>query len=162
MDIKSMKQQAMTLLQNDQLVEQGVCTKRHFSADSIVIAEGETSRKMYLILNGVVRVSARVKLDDDRGIQPGLCDLQEGEIFGEMGLYDDEVRSATVKAVGDCDLLEIDSPALSEYMDEHPDQGYLLLRYLYRVMCIRLRKADERIGSLFAWGLNAHGIAQHL
>lgn len=162
MDTKSMEQRALTLLQNDHLMETGVVSKKQYPADSIVIAEGDMGNKMYLVLNGSVRVSSRIKLDDDRGISPGLCDLAAGEIFGEMGLYDEVQRSATVKAVGECELLEIDSTALSEYMDNHPDQGYLLLRYLYRVVCERLRKADERMGSIFAWGLNARGIAQHL
>lgn len=157
-----MKDQALALLQNDQLQSTGICTRKHYSPNTVVVQEGDVGHKMYLVLDGSVRVSARVKLDQERGIQPGLCDLQAGEIFGELALYDHEQRSATVKAVGDCEVLEIDASALTQYMDEHPEQGYLLLRYLYRIVCDRLRKADERMGSLFAWGLNARGIAQHL
>lgn len=157
-----MEHQALTLLQNDQLEKSGVCIRRHFPDNSTVIHEGDIGDKMYLVLNGSVRVSARVKLDQERGIQPGLCDLEAGEIFGELALYDHDPRSATVKAVGECELLEIDSTALTQYMDQHPEQGYVLIRYLFHIVCERLRKADERMGSIFAWGLNARGIAQHL
>jgi len=158
-----MEQQVLTLLKSDQLQQSGICTRKSYSANSIVIQEGDTGNKMYVVLDGSVRVSSRVKLDAGHGIQPGLCDLEIGDVFGEMGLYEAQgARSATVKAVKDSELLEIDADALSRYMDDHPEDGYVLLKALFHVVCDRLRKADERMGSLFAWGLNARGIAQHL
>jgi len=52
--------------------------------------------------------------------------------------------------------------ALAGYFDDHPELGYVVLKWLFSVLSGRLRQADRRFGSLFAWGLKAHGIDSHL
>ena len=61
-----------------------------------------------------------------------------------------------------CELLVFDAEALSRYFETHPERGYVVLKDLFGVLNRRLRQADRRVGSLFAWGLKAHGIDRHL
>lgn len=150
------------ILGDPRLVQAGIAVRRECGAGETIIAEGSVGRSLYLIEHGSVRVLERVELEDHRHIQPGLCDLGPGEVFGELSLFEAAPRSATVVAVGGCRLLEFDAVALAEFFDRRPDLGYAVLRELFNVLTGRLRQADRRLGSLFAWGLKAHGIDRHL
>ncbi|MCB1785760.1 MAG: cyclic nucleotide-binding domain-containing protein [Chromatiaceae bacterium] len=150
------------VLRDPHLLESGVAQRLPFEAGQTIIVEGAEDRCVYLIERGSVRVSGRVEIEDHRHIQPGLCDLGAGEVFGELSLFESAPRSASVIAVEPCELLVFDAEALSRYFETHPERGYVVLKDLFGVLNRRLRQADRRVGSLFAWGLKAHGIDRHL
>ncbi|MCG6967226.1 MAG: cyclic nucleotide-binding domain-containing protein [Chromatiaceae bacterium] len=150
------------ILRDPQLVETGVAQRRHYQTGESIIVEGSEERSVYLIETGSVRVSGRITLQDNRHIQPGLCDLATGEIFGELSLFESGPRTASVVAIEPCDLLVFDGEALARHFDAAPEQGYQVLKWLFSVLNLRLRQADRRLGFLFAWGLKAHGIDRHL
>ena len=150
------------VLHNPGLAERGIAEHCRYDAGEAIIVEGEEGRSVYLIESGSVRVSERVELADAKHIRPGLCDLGAGDVFGELSLFDLGPRSASVVALEPCELLVFDAEALSVYFDRHPEQGYRVLKGLFSILNTRLRRADQRLGSLFAWGLKAHGIDRHL
>ena len=130
--------------------------------NQMIFREGERGRSIYLILSGSVRLMGKLSLDDERRVQPGFGDLGIGEVFGELPLYDNQPRSASVISVTECELIEINSDNLISFLDQHPEIGYQILKELYHMMARRLRKANGKIFSLFAWGLKNCGITQHL
>ena len=150
------------ILRDPQLVDSGIARRCEYAIGDAIIVEGSDDRIVYLVEKGTVRVSERIQLEDRRHIQPGLCDLGEGEVFGELSLFEGGPRSASVVAVEPCELLVFDAAALAAYFDRHPELGYVVLKGLFDVLSRRLRQADRRLGSLFAWGLKAHGIDRHL
>jgi CRP-like cAMP-binding protein len=152
----------LQILRDPDLVETGVARRAVFEAGATIIVEGAEERTLYLIAQGSARVLERVELEGRRHIQPGLCDLGPGEVFGELSLFEAVPRSASVVAVDRCEVLLFDGAALVDYFDLHPARGYVVLRALFKVVNARLRQADRRLGSLFAWGLKAHGIDRHL
>jgi CRP-like cAMP-binding protein len=136
--------------------------RRRVAAGQAVFREGEVGSELFLILEGGVRVVGEVQLEARRHIQPGFCDLPAGALFGELALFDHEPRSATVVAVGDTELAVIDGERLLRFFDANPEMGYNLLKELITVMVGRLRSTNKKLVSLFAWGLKAHQIEQHL
>ena len=150
------------VLQDPIFLEMGIAKKLIFESGSSIVLEGSRERGLYLILKGTARVSGRVELEDKRHIQPGLCDLQVGDVFGELSLFEDAPRSASVIAIEACELLRFDADQLVRYFDHHPDKGYPVLKELFKILSDRLRQADKRMGSLFSWGLKAHDIDRHL
>ena len=64
-----------------------------------IVAEGDAARRMYLLVDGHVEVSLR-------GQPVGV--LHAPTIFGEMALFEDAPRSASVVALSDCSLLALD------------------------------------------------------
>jgi CRP-like cAMP-binding protein len=153
----------LQILRDPGLVETGIAQRSVFEAGARIIVEGaEEQRSLYLIEQGCARVVERVELEDRRHIQPGLCDLGPGEVFGELSLFEAVPRSASVVALERCEVLVFDGAALVDFFDRHPERGYVVLRALFKVVNARLRQADRRLGSLFAWGLKAHGIDRHL
>ena len=137
-------------------------TRRGFAVNQIIVREGDLGHSLYLIEEGELRVTGRVELEDSRLVHPGICDLQKGDLFGELCLFDSSQRTASVIAVTDGELLEIEGRLLSTYLDKHPVHGYQLLRELFITLINRLGRANQRVEHLFAWGLKAHGIDQHL
>ena len=143
--------------------EEGVqWTRRKVVANETLFAEGERGLEVYLILKGSVRVVGNVDLDGQRTVHPGFSELGEGQVFGELPLFDGEPRSATVVALTDCELAVLDGERLMAFLDAHPDLGYPIFKELILLLVGRLRQANRRIFSLFAWGLKTRGIEQHL
>lgn len=147
---------------NERFAASGIVQKVCCEPNERIIRQGDHDRYLYVLQSGKVRVSARVGIEGERHIQPGLVDLGPGAVFGELNLFEAGTRSASVVAIEEGCLLRIDAARLVDFLDQHPDLGYQLLRHFFLVLDERLRKADQRVEQLMAWGLKAHGIEQHL
>jgi CRP-like cAMP-binding protein len=77
-------------------------------AGDFIVEEGDTGYSFFVISRGTVQV---VKEQPDGSKRP-LANLHEGAIFGEMALLSAQPRSASIRALTDCDLLEFDRDAL--------------------------------------------------
>ncbi|RLA39064.1 MAG: cyclic nucleotide-binding domain-containing protein [Gammaproteobacteria bacterium] len=152
----------LSILRAQALVTAGIAKNRTYAVNDTIVSEGMDDRCLYLIEKGRARVSGRVALPDGRHIQPGLCDLGPGEIFGELSLFDAGSRSASVIALEDVEVLEFNAPALEKHFEQHPGEGYVVLKGLFNILSLRLRQTDRRWEQLFAWGLKEHGIDKHL
>ncbi|OGT18994.1 MAG: hypothetical protein A2V90_04460 [Gammaproteobacteria bacterium RBG_16_57_12] len=135
---------------------------RSVAGNDYVFREGEQNNDVFIILSGTVRVLGTVDLNKDTHVSPGFSDLGEGQVFGELPLFDKQPRSASVAAVNDCELAVLHGDKLIEFLDAHPDIGYNILRGIVESLVERLRKANQRVFSLFAWGLKSSGIDQYL
>jgi len=142
---------------NDANFREGVAWhSRHFQAGENILKEGTEGRSLFLIESGHARVMVTLKIE--RRVKPGICDLHSGDLFGELNLFEQNPRSASVIAVSDVQLLEINGEQLSRYLNQHPEVGYPILKNLFQLMVSRLNKANRRIEYLLGWGLKAHDI----
>jgi small-conductance mechanosensitive channel len=85
---------------------------RLFGAGERIIEEGAAGQTFYLVASGTVAVTTR------RGVE--VTRLIRGQYFGEMSLLTGEPRSATVVAVEDAVLFELDRPGFGELFAQHP------------------------------------------
>ncbi len=147
----------LRIILNDARFREGVAwNSRSFQAGEQILEEGTAGRSLFLIESGDVRVMVTLKIE--RRVRPGICDLHAGDIFGELNLFEQHPRSASVTAISDVQLLEIDGRHLSDYLNQHPEIGYPILKNLFQLMVNRLNKANRRIEYLLGWGLKAHNI----
>jgi len=150
------------ILENPQF-EEGVAWKRHnFKANEQVVKQGELGETLFVIEEGALRVTGNVELDDKKNMQTGICDLEKGSIFGETCLHESSPRIATVIAVTDSCVFEVDGLKLSVFLDAHPVLGYLFYKNLFEISVTRLNKANQRVEHLMAWGLKVHDIEKYL
>ena len=112
--------------------------KRLFVAGSQIVRQGDPSDCMHIIVRGLVRVERSHPEITDPIV---LAELGAGETVAEMGVIDDEVRSATVTAIEDTETLEIPAAVLSRVLLQYPEVATNMLRMLSR----RLRSTDEMV-----------------
>jgi small-conductance mechanosensitive channel/CRP-like cAMP-binding protein len=89
---------------------------RVFAPGETIIRAGETAASMFVVHRGSVDVSV-----DQNGQTHTLKRLHEGEIFGEMGLFTGEPRTANVVATEETEVLEIDHAAMRSLFEHNPD-----------------------------------------
>ena len=106
------------------------------AAEEYLMREGEESNEMYYLASGTMAVFQR-KGDSERQI----ATIYSGELVGEMSFLDCEPRSATVKAIGDCELTVIPRDKLQSYLNGQP-KWY---RALVQILIDRLRRANKRV-----------------
>ncbi|MEN9358204.1 MAG: hypothetical protein RL695_2375 [Pseudomonadota bacterium] len=114
--------------------------KCSFDPEAIIVKEGNVGTYMYVIIYGDAVVTKR---GHDADVE--LARLTAADSFGEMALVDQEVRSATVKALSPCILVRINDNALAR----KPDIAMKFYRNMAKVLSERLRQANE----LLAWRL---------
>ena len=91
---------------------------KHLSAQSHAVIEGEPTRGLYIILSGTVSV---YKNDSTKSKMIRLTHLESGSFFGELSLFDDAPRSATVVAESSCYVFHLSFEAFSLYLDSKGD-----------------------------------------
>ena len=113
---------------------------RRFPRGSFIIRAGEETDALYIILAG----HCKVLIPDDDGNEVILSVIGPNEFFGEMGLLDDQPRSASVETMEACETLRITRSAFLGCLRDNFDAAMLIIRNLVK----RLREADRKIESL--------------
>jgi CRP/FNR family cyclic AMP-dependent transcriptional regulator len=130
-----------TSFPEDQLrVLSTMVTRRSAPRNTTIMAGGDPTDSLYIVLSGRLKVM----MSDADGKEVILSILGPGEFFGEMGLIDDEPRSATVVTIEPCELLAITKRDFKNCLAQNFDMAMAVMRGLVR----RLREADRKIGSL--------------
>lgn len=109
---------------------------RQFSDGEIIIKQGEEGDCLFVIQQGKVAV-----IDETDGNEHKLAELKVSEFFGEMGLFEKDVRSCTIKAIGDTKVLTIDKKNFYRTIQKDPSIAYRLLEK----MSFRLRETNKKL-----------------
>ena len=92
-----------------------LATKKHFANGELVFSQGDVANSFYIIDKGRVSV-----FYDDNGENKQLCTLSDDDYFGEMAIYNQDNRSASVITIEDSDLLQIDKDIFLTFVENHP------------------------------------------
>jgi CRP-like cAMP-binding protein len=114
-----------------------VTVPRQFGRGEVVFREGDESNTCYIVRSG--RARAIREHPDGRSIT--LAHFGPGDIFGELAMFDDERRSATVEAIESTEAIAILGGDMRRLLREHPDIAVKLLAALGA----RLRETNERL-----------------
>jgi CRP-like cAMP-binding protein len=106
----------------------------------VIICEGEDGHCMFVIQEGEVEVI--MDGDNDQEIRLGV--RGEGEFFGEMAIFDRDVRSATVRALGVARVLTVDKKNFMRRVHEDPSLAFRLVETMSR----RIRELGEEVARL--------------
>ena len=110
---------------------------RWFEPGQVVFREGDASDTCYIVREG--RARAIREHGDGRTIT--LATFGPGDIFGELAMFEDERRSATVEAIEPTSVVAVLGPDMRRLMVEHPEISTRLVIALGR----RLRETNERL-----------------
>jgi CRP-like cAMP-binding protein len=114
-----------------------VAVPRTFEAGQTVFREGDASDTCYVVHCG----QARAVREHGDGRTITLATFGRGDIFGELAMFEDERRSATVEAVQPTTVVAVLGPDMRRLMAEHPQISMRLVVALGR----RLRETNERL-----------------
>lgn len=108
---------------------------RNFAAKgTVVIAQGEVGNTAFLIQSGNVRVYAE---NADKITE--LATLGPGQIFGDMALFGDEPRTASIEALTDCNLIVISR----EMMDQKMKKSDPTIRAILPMLIARVKDSNN-------------------
>ena len=111
---------------------------QRYKDGELIIKQGTKGNCLYVIQEGMVEVIKETPEGDVK-----VAELAETEFFGEMGLFEENVRSCTVRALGDAKVLTIDKRNLYKSIHQDSSLAYRLLEK----MSNRLREANKMIKS---------------
>lgn len=117
-----------------------LCVTQHYIKDQIILIEEEAGNTLFLIQKGRVKVS---RISDD-GREVILSILEPGDFFGELSLIDGKVRSASVTAIEDSEVLMLRRGDFLGLLADYPQISISLMKEL----AARIRKSDTQIKSL--------------
>jgi len=110
---------------------------RRFEPGEVVFREGDASDTCYVVREGHARA---VRTHGD-GRTITLATFGPGDIFGELAMFEDERRSATIEAIEPTSVVGVLGPDMRRLMKQHPEIAARLVIALGR----RLREMNERL-----------------
>lgn len=112
---------------------------RIYADGEIIVREGETGDCMFAIQKGRLEV---LRTGKDGEVRLGI--MEEGDTFGEMAIFEREVRSVTVRALGEARVLTIDRKTLLRRVQEDPSLAFNLVRMMSKYV----RRLSREVAAL--------------
>ncbi len=107
-----------------------------YRAGEIIVRQGERGDCMYVIQSGKVEV-----VRESGGKEIRLAELGDGDFFGEMALFEQDVRSATVRPLGEVRVLTVDKRMFLRKIHEDPSLAFRIMQKMSR----RIRGLDQEL-----------------
>lgn len=111
--------------------------ERKYKEDEIVFKKGYPNVVMYVVKEGEFQTFLETTDDEN------LKTIKPKEFFGEIGLFLEEERTATIVASKDSVLLGISKRDMNRFIDEFPRAGSKILRKLAAVLCKHLVNTNK-------------------
>jgi NTE family protein len=100
--------------------------------------ENDIADALYVVMSGCLGVT----VSDGHGRDTVVSRIVAGETVGEMGILDGGLRSATVEALRDSELLRLDKSSCERLVEQHPRSMLSLMSLLVRRLRNTTRHAD--------------------
>jgi uncharacterized membrane protein len=125
----------------------GALAERTYKAGVVIFNQGDPGATMYIVAAGHVNIY----LPGEASQRVSLKDLARGEYFGELALFDDKPRSASVLATTETTLLELTRETLGDYLEKRPLASLTILR----TISDRLRETNVMLSERAAKNVSA-------
>ncbi len=113
---------------------------RVYEKGEIIVRQGEVAQSLHVLVAGQVKVYMR----NEENREVIINTLSAGEFFGELPMFDQEPRSASVAALERCHVQSLSYTRFQKVLETSPD----IARRLMEAMAARLRHADRQISTL--------------
>jgi hypothetical protein len=107
-----------------------------YGPGEIIFRQGEVGDCMYVIQSGKVEV-----IQESEGRELRLAELGEGDFFGEMALIEKEVRSATVRPMGEVRVITVDKRLFLRKIHDDPSLAFRIMQRMSR----RIRDLNKEL-----------------
>ncbi|MDB4875108.1 MAG: cyclic nucleotide-binding protein [Gemmatimonadetes bacterium] len=137
-------------LDGDELAQVAdVCKEEKFVSGEYVFHEGEHGNRLYLIVEGEVRISRDVPGSGEEA----LAILKAGALFGEMAVFDRSERSTHAISNGGTTVLTITRADFEMLLDFNRELAHKVLWACVRLLSTRLRSTNDSLRSFLAMSM---------
>ena len=126
-----------------------VCKEEKFKSGEFIFREGEQGNRLYLIVEGEVRISRVVPGSGEEA----LAVLKPGALFGEMAVFDRSERSTDAIANNEVRCLTIARPDFELLLDFNRELAYKVLWACVRLLSARLRSTNDSLRVFLAMSM---------
>ena len=126
-----------------------VCKEEEFLSGQYIFREGEAGNRLYLIVQGEVRISRDVPGSGEEA----LAVLKPGALFGEMAVFDRSERSTHAISNGGTKVLTISRADFEMLLDFNREMAYKVLWAVVRLLSMRLRSTNDSLRSFLAMSM---------
>lgn len=123
-----------------------ICETATFNQGDILLKENESTTELYAIARGGVEIMMNPSLvgGGDEEYEPVvITELRQGQVFGEVALVDQGIRSATARVSQDNTmLLAIPRDRLMLLCDTYTDLGYKIMKNVAADLAFKIRNTD--------------------
>jgi CRP-like cAMP-binding protein len=126
-----------------------VCRDQEFVSGEYIFREGEAGNRLYLIVEGDVRISRVVPGSGEEA----LAVLKPGSMFGEMSVFDRSERSTDAISNGGTRCITITRSDFELLLDFNRDLAYKVLWACVRLLSARLRSTNDSLRSFLAMSM---------
>lgn len=116
------------------------CSFLTLADGDMLIRESERNdNDLYLLCKGMVEI-----VSSSTPVTSGevVISKQDKDVFGEMGWLTNAPRTASVRCHGDVQAVRVDGQALSEYLNNNTDVGYVIMRHVALTLSERMQGTD--------------------
>lgn len=115
-----------------------VCTACGIKDRGYLIEEGQRDDALHVLTKGHMEVVART----GKGDLVGLQIIREGDMLGELGFIDGVEHSASLRAMGNCELIRLDRASFEGLLEKDPELVYKVMRAIIRTVHRILRNMN--------------------
>jgi CRP-like cAMP-binding protein len=112
-------------------------TVQTLAKGELLFSQGDSSHELFVVAEGRIAIATR----SSDGRESMVAVLEGGALFGELGLFDDEPRSADARALTDTEVVALAYEDVRAVLQARPEILWVIVRLLSR----RLRATDEAL-----------------
>jgi len=131
-----------------------IADERHYQAGEVIFEENTTGDEMYVIAAGEVEIQVDPSMigDENDSGKFTIATFRRGQVFGEISLVDQGLRSAGARcSKQDTHLVVIPREKLMLLCDTYPQLGYKLMRNLAADLAMKIRHTDLHLREKLTW-----------
>lgn len=123
-----------------------ICDSATYNQGDILLQENENTTELYVIARGGVEILMNPSLvgaNQDEYEPVVITELRQGQVFGEVALVDEGIRSATARVSQDnTTLLKVPRDRLMLLCDTYPELGYKVMKNVAADLAFKIRNTD--------------------
>jgi diguanylate cyclase (GGDEF)-like protein len=123
-------------------------SQKDYAKDSIIFDEGTYGSELFIVASG--EVAAFITLPD--GNLREVARFTTGDFFGDMAIFENDVRSATCIAQTNCTLLSLTASNFFTIINSHPSAAIKIMYDMLTVISQRLMKTGSFLTEMIQWG----------
>jgi len=113
----------------------GLLHERTYERDEIIFEQGDAGHGVFIVVSGRVRMKSSCKL-----LETAVPEFGPGDMFGELSLFNEAPRSATIIAIEPTFAVALFQAEFSSLLTKSKNIGVKVLMEICRTMSTRVRQ----------------------